>query len=52
MLVDTAATNLPSGDTAVLTSPVHPGTTKTECVQFWYHMGGVNPGEARHHELN
>ncbi|KAM6902305.1 apical endosomal glycoprotein [Xenentodon cancila] len=44
MMINTTATHLPRGDTAVLTSPVRPGTTKTECVEFWYHMAGVNPG--------
>ncbi|KAF0031182.1 hypothetical protein F2P81_015737 [Scophthalmus maximus] len=44
MMANTGANILPSGSAAVLTSPVQPGTTKTECVHFWYHMGGVNPG--------
>ncbi|XP_047426554.1 apical endosomal glycoprotein [Mugil cephalus] len=44
MMVNTAAAILPSGGTTVLSSPVRYGTTKTECVHFWYHMGGVNPG--------
>ncbi|KAM7393213.1 hypothetical protein PAMA_008047 [Pampus argenteus] len=44
MMVNTDATLFPSGSTTVLTSPVRQGTTKTECVHFWYHMGGVNPG--------
>lgn len=35
----------PSGETGFLTSPVRLRTAKTECVNFWYHMGGVNPGE-------
>ncbi|XP_069016310.1 apical endosomal glycoprotein [Embiotoca jacksoni] len=44
MMVNTDAAILPSGATAVLTSPVRQGTSKTECVHFWYHMGGENPG--------
>ncbi|XP_044029538.1 apical endosomal glycoprotein isoform X2 [Siniperca chuatsi] len=44
MMANTGANILPSGGTAVLTSPVRKGTAKTECVHFWYHMGGVNPG--------
>ncbi|XP_070706487.1 apical endosomal glycoprotein [Pempheris klunzingeri] len=44
MMANTGANILPSGGTAVLTSPVRQGTAKTECVHFWYHMGGVNPG--------
>ncbi|XP_039856701.1 apical endosomal glycoprotein isoform X2 [Simochromis diagramma] len=44
MVVNTGASILPSGSTAVLTSSVRQGTTRTECLNFWYHMGGVNPG--------
>uniref|UniRef100_A0A3Q3L3T1 MAM domain containing 4 n=1 Tax=Mastacembelus armatus TaxID=205130 RepID=A0A3Q3L3T1_9TELE len=44
MMVNTGSNILPSGGTTVLTSPLHHGTTKTECVSFWYHMGGVKPG--------
>uniref|UniRef100_A0A8C3A127 MAM domain-containing protein n=1 Tax=Cyclopterus lumpus TaxID=8103 RepID=A0A8C3A127_CYCLU len=44
MMVNTGANFLPSGGTSVLASPVRQGTAKTECVHFWYHMGGVNPG--------
>ncbi|KAG7216661.1 hypothetical protein INR49_023375, partial [Caranx melampygus] len=44
MMVNTAASILPAGSTAALTSPVRQGTAKTECVHFWYHMGGVEPG--------
>lgn len=47
MMVNTAASILPAGGTAVLTSPVRQGTAKPECVHFWYHMGGVEPGETR-----
>ncbi|XP_011615887.2 apical endosomal glycoprotein [Takifugu rubripes] len=35
---------LSAGQTTVLVSPVHPGNAKTECVQFWYYMGGETPG--------
>ncbi|XP_018548610.1 apical endosomal glycoprotein isoform X2 [Lates calcarifer] len=44
MMVNTGERFLPSGSSAVLTSPVRQGTAKTDCVQFWYQMGGVNPG--------
>ncbi|XP_062268278.1 apical endosomal glycoprotein [Platichthys flesus] len=44
MMVNTRAGILPSGGTAVLTSPVRQGATRTECVHFWYHMGGAYPG--------
>lgn len=45
MMASTAANVLPAGRTAVLVSPVHPGNAKTECVHFWYNVGGENPGE-------
>lgn len=45
MMANTGADILPDGETANLISPVRQGTTKTECVNFWYQMGGVNPGE-------
>lgn len=51
MMANTGANVLPSGETAVLTSPVRQGTAKTECLHFWYHMGGVNPGETPSHTL-
>uniref|UniRef100_A0A3Q1HBY1 MAM domain-containing protein n=1 Tax=Anabas testudineus TaxID=64144 RepID=A0A3Q1HBY1_ANATE len=44
MMANTGANILPSGSTTVLTSPVRQATAKTECVNFWYQMGGVNPG--------
>nr|XP_015798985.2 apical endosomal glycoprotein [Nothobranchius furzeri] len=44
MMVNTDAAILPPGTAAVLTSPVRQGTTRTECVNFWYHMGGEKPG--------
>ncbi|XP_074472870.1 apical endosomal glycoprotein [Sebastes fasciatus] len=44
MMANTGANILPAGGTTVLTSPVRQGTAKTECVSFWYHMGGENPG--------
>lgn len=31
-------------DLSTLTSPVRSATTHTECVYFWYHTGGKNPG--------
>ncbi|XP_029025618.1 apical endosomal glycoprotein isoform X2 [Betta splendens] len=44
MMTNTGANILPYGETAVLTSPVRQGTSKTECLYFWYQRGGVNPG--------
>ncbi|KAM9735076.1 apical endosomal glycoprotein isoform 1-T1 [Menidia menidia] len=44
MMVNTGATILPLGATAVLTSPIRQGIINTECLNFWYHMGGENPG--------
>lgn len=44
MMANTGADVLPSGGTTVLNSPVRQGTANTECVSFWYHMGGENPG--------
>lgn len=49
MMANTGANILPSGSTTVLTSPVRQATAKTECVNFWYQMGGVNPGETPPH---
>lgn len=45
MMASTAANILPAGKAAALVSPVHPGNTKTACVNFWYNMGGETPGE-------
>ncbi|KAM3600027.1 uncharacterized protein V6R79_015952 [Siganus canaliculatus] len=44
MMVNTGANNLPSGSTSALTSSIRSGIVRTECVQFWYHMRGENPG--------
>ncbi|KAM9841716.1 apical endosomal glycoprotein [Aulostomus maculatus] len=44
MMVNTRRNFLPSGGNTVLISPVRQGTAKTECLHFWYHMGGKNPG--------
>uniref|UniRef100_A0A3B5LIQ1 MAM domain-containing protein n=1 Tax=Xiphophorus couchianus TaxID=32473 RepID=A0A3B5LIQ1_9TELE len=43
MMVNTDADVLPPGSAAVLISPVQQGTTKPECVSFWYHMTEGNP---------
>ncbi|XP_043952232.1 apical endosomal glycoprotein [Gambusia affinis] len=43
MMVNTDADILPPGSAAVLISPVQQGTTRPECVGFWYHMTGGNP---------
>ncbi|XP_035995951.1 apical endosomal glycoprotein [Fundulus heteroclitus] len=44
MMVNADADILPAGQTTVLASPVRRGTSKPECVSFWYHMQGNNPG--------
>ncbi|XP_037121973.1 apical endosomal glycoprotein [Syngnathus acus] len=44
MMVKTGRSVLPTGAITTLTSPVRQGTTRTECVNFWYHMGSENPG--------
>lgn len=44
-MANTDANVLPAGKAAVLVSPVRPGNAKTECVHFWYNMGGKSPGE-------
>ncbi|XP_073334470.1 apical endosomal glycoprotein [Pagrus major] len=44
MMVNTAANILNFGDTTALTSPFRQGTAATECVHFWYQMGGEDPG--------
>lgn len=46
MMVNTGLDILPSGAASVLSSPLRHGTARTECVHFWYHMGGgAYPGE-------
>lgn len=45
MLADSSVDVLPQGSVTTLTSPVRRGLTHTECVQFWYHTGGDNPGK-------
>lgn len=45
MMANTGVSILPPGEAGVLTSPIRQGTAKTECINFWYHMGGENPGE-------
>ncbi|CAJ1070802.1 LOW QUALITY PROTEIN: apical endosomal glycoprotein-like [Xyrichtys novacula] len=44
MMANTGKEFLPSGDKTVLTSPVRQGIARTECVHFWYQMGGENSG--------
>ncbi|XP_029301211.1 apical endosomal glycoprotein [Cottoperca gobio] len=44
MMANTGENILPAGGSTVLTSPVRHGNSRTVCVSFWYHMGGVNPG--------
>ncbi|XP_033831819.1 apical endosomal glycoprotein isoform X2 [Periophthalmus magnuspinnatus] len=44
MLLNTDSDIFPAGATSTLTSPLIYGTSKTQCLQFWYHMGGARPG--------
>ncbi|KAK7131349.1 hypothetical protein R3I94_016476 [Phoxinus phoxinus] len=44
MLAHSGVDVLPQGSVTTLTSPVRRGLTHTECVHFWYHTGGENPG--------
>ncbi|XP_057674321.1 apical endosomal glycoprotein [Corythoichthys intestinalis] len=44
IMVQTGGNVLPAGATTTLTSPVEQGTTKTRCLNFWYHLRGQNPG--------
>ncbi|KAB5549223.1 hypothetical protein PHYPO_G00064910 [Pangasianodon hypophthalmus] len=44
MLAHSGVDVLPQGSVAILSSPVRRGVTHTECVYFWYYMGGHNPG--------
>ncbi|KAF4077069.1 hypothetical protein AMELA_G00203870 [Ameiurus melas] len=44
MLAHSGVDVLPQGSVATLNSPVRRGLTHTECVYFWYNMGGDHPG--------
>ncbi|KAK3524127.1 hypothetical protein QTP70_018036, partial [Hemibagrus guttatus] len=44
MLAHSGLNALPQGSVTTLTSPIRHGVTHTECVHFWYNMGGHNPG--------
>ncbi|XP_063067115.1 apical endosomal glycoprotein [Engraulis encrasicolus] len=44
MVVNTGADVLPPGDVSILTSPPHMGTTRMQCVHFWYHSQGKHSG--------
>lgn len=44
MMVNSGSDVLPSGAVSSLSSTVFYGTSRTECLQFWYHMGGDHPG--------
>ena len=49
MMANTAGNILPWGETTLLTSPVRQGTVITECVHFWYQMGGEDSGKTPAH---
>ncbi|KAI4877721.1 hypothetical protein NFI96_021978, partial [Prochilodus magdalenae] len=44
MLAHSGVEVLPQGSLMTLSSPVRSGVAHTECVRFWYHTGGNNPG--------
>ncbi|KAG7476848.1 hypothetical protein MATL_G00087170 [Megalops atlanticus] len=44
MIADTSVEVLPLGSMTNLTSPSRSAAPQTECVHFWYHMGGDKPG--------
>nr|XP_055035973.1 apical endosomal glycoprotein [Misgurnus anguillicaudatus] len=44
MLAHSGVDVLPQGSEMTLTSPERIGLGHTECVHFWYHTGGKNPG--------
>uniref|UniRef100_A0A667Y0Y2 MAM domain-containing protein n=1 Tax=Myripristis murdjan TaxID=586833 RepID=A0A667Y0Y2_9TELE len=44
MMAHTDAEILPVDKTTTLASPIRLGVARTECLSFWYHMGGMNPG--------
>ncbi|XP_026859460.2 apical endosomal glycoprotein [Electrophorus electricus] len=47
MLAHSSVEVLPQGSVMTLTSPLHQSVGHTECVHFWYHTGGQNPGTLR-----
>ncbi|XP_035245998.1 apical endosomal glycoprotein isoform X1 [Anguilla anguilla] len=44
MITDSSANFLPEGHVTTLTSQPRDRVPNTECVRFWYHMGGEKPG--------
>ncbi|XP_067106662.1 apical endosomal glycoprotein [Osmerus mordax] len=44
MMADSDAEVLPQGAVSTLTSPLSWASYNPKCVNFWYHMGGKNPG--------
>ncbi|XP_022532230.2 apical endosomal glycoprotein [Astyanax mexicanus] len=44
MLAHSGVEVLPEGSVMTLTSPLGHNVAFTECVRFWYHTGGDNPG--------
>ncbi|KAL2099482.1 hypothetical protein ACEWY4_003876 [Coilia grayii] len=44
MVVNTGADVFPQGRVAILTSPLHTGITRMQCVHFWYHIRGQDSG--------
>ncbi|XP_066502340.1 apical endosomal glycoprotein [Hoplias malabaricus] len=44
MLAHSGVEVLPQGSVMTLSSPVRRGVAHTECVRFWYHTAGPNPG--------
>ncbi|CAL8317808.1 unnamed protein product [Lota lota] len=44
MMVYSGVDDLRPDGRSTLSSPVQPGSRGTQCVHFWYHMGGEHPG--------
>ncbi|CAL8384845.1 unnamed protein product [Gadus morhua 'NCC'] len=44
MMVYSGVDDLGLDGLSTLSSPVQPGSSGTQCVHFWYHMGGEHPG--------
>ncbi|XP_072518488.1 apical endosomal glycoprotein [Salminus brasiliensis] len=44
MLAHSSVEVLPQGSVMTLTSPVRHGVASSQCLYFWYHTGGDNPG--------
>ncbi|KAG7279276.1 hypothetical protein CRUP_033212 [Coryphaenoides rupestris] len=52
MMVHSGVDDLRPDGHSTLSSPVHPGSGRTHCVHFWYHMGREHPDVWRHGNAN